>query len=326
MTDIKVGVTLDISSNNYDKIKQETLECEKLGYYSAWVYDHFFPSYTYTEPLFECWTILSALASVTHKIRLGSLVLSNSYRIPSVLAKMSATLDVISKGRLEFGFGAGWKKDEYLAYGIAFPKTSVRIAQMKEAVTIIKKMWTEEKPTFHGEYYHIKEAFCNPKPFQKPHPPIWIGGSGERLLLRAVAEQANGWNMYSRDVGGLEECKHKLEVLRKHCIEVKRDYNKIEKSWFGDLVIAKDKKQVKDKLEKLISASWVYVLDKDGNWITKRIPTEEYVRQNIVGTPEECINKIQEYSELGFNYFIFGQISFREEERKIFAEEVMPTL
>jgi len=126
---------------------------------------------------------------------------------------------MISNGRLEFGIGAGWKENEYLAYGFPFPKPAVRIAQLREAVTIIRKMWTEEKPSFKGKYYEIKEALCDPKPVQKPHPPIWIGGEGEKLTLRVVAELADGCNWY----GTPEEFAHKLNVLKKHCAKVGRN-------------------------------------------------------------------------------------------------------
>jgi alkanesulfonate monooxygenase SsuD/methylene tetrahydromethanopterin reductase-like flavin-dependent oxidoreductase (luciferase family) len=239
---------------------------------------------------------------------------------------MAATFDFMSNGRLEFGFGAGWKKDEYEAYGIPFPSTRVRIAQMKEAVTIIKKMWTEDHPTFQGKYYHINDALCNPKPIQQPHPPIWIGGTGERFLLRAVAEQADGWNIYCRDAGGLKECEHKLAVLKKHCYALGRDPEEIEKSWYGDLVIAKTTNQVRKKLKKLTSNIWTWVLAEDGAWKPRRISTEEYMRRSIVGTPEECAEKIHKFSELGFTYFILGQISVRKEERELFADEVMSNI
>lgn len=320
MNEIKFAVALNVSVFDYEEVEQVALEYEKLGYYSIWVADHLFYD---RDSLLECWTVLSALASVTSKIRLGSLVLCNSYRIPSVMAKMAATLDVISKGRLEFGYGAGWKKDEYVAYGIPFPNTSTRIAQMKEAVCIIKKMWTEEKPTFQGKFYNIMEAYCDPKPVQKPHPPIWIGGAGERLLLKAVAELADGCNIYSRDVGGLEECKHKLEVLKKHCNTVGRNFLEIENSWLGDLVIAKNEKYLRRKIERLKMSHTRYVLAEDGNWILVNIPTEEYIRQNIVGTPEECIAKIEKYLDLGFTYFMLRQTSFSKDDRELFSKEVM---
>ena len=329
MNDVKFGVELNeqVRANDYDKLVHETLECEKLGYYSAWIEDHLFSGTLAggTVPLFECWTSLSFLAAVTRTIRLGTLVLSNSYRIPSVLAKMAATFDFMSNGRLEFGFGAGWAEDEYEAYGIPYPSTRVRIAQMKQAVTIIKKMWTEDRPTFQGKYYHINDARCDPKPIQQPHPPIWIGGVGERFLLRAVAEHADGWNIYMPEVEGLKACEHKLAVLKKHCYAIGRDPKEIEKSARISLVIAKTTNQVRKKLKKITSNIWTNVL-VDGTWKRQRISTEEYMKRSIVGTPEECVEKIHKFSELGFTYFILGNISFRKEERELFADEVMSNI
>jgi alkanesulfonate monooxygenase SsuD/methylene tetrahydromethanopterin reductase-like flavin-dependent oxidoreductase (luciferase family) len=142
-------------------------ECEVLGYHSAWMNDHV------NKHNLECWTTLSALAAATERIRLGTQVLCNTYRNPALLAKMSATLDYISGGRLEFGIGAGsnWDEGEHRAYGIPFPTPIERIRRMEEAITIIKKLWTEENASFIGRYYTIHDAICNPKPLQTPHPP-----------------------------------------------------------------------------------------------------------------------------------------------------------
>jgi len=151
----------------FDAIKSVTIECEKLRYDSIWLYDHFITySEATTEPCFESWTTLSAIASITKKLGLGIMVTCNSFRYPSVLAKISATLDVISKGRLNFGIGAGWYNLEYNAYGIPYPKASVRIAQLGEAVLIIKKMWTEDEPSFKGNYYTIEKQLIVQNPYK----------------------------------------------------------------------------------------------------------------------------------------------------------------
>ena len=167
-------------------------EVERMGFYSAFLYDHFhtYPTAT-TDSCFECYTGLAAIAMRTSKLRLGQLVTCTSYRNPALLAKMAAMLDVISKGRLEFGIGAGWYENEYTAYGYRFESPPVRIRQLREAVHIIKKMWTEEKATFHGKYFSVDAAINNPKPIQKPHPPIMIGGVGEKLMLKTVARLAD---------------------------------------------------------------------------------------------------------------------------------------
>lgn len=214
---IRFGAILPLNQVNFTNLKSEALECEKLGFHAIWLSDHFFPFPLYgasSMPRLECWTSLSGLASVTKKLRLGTLVLCNSYREPSVLAKMASTLDNISNGRLEFGIGAGWFEAEYRAYGIPFENAPVRISRLREGIQVIKKMWTEENPRFEGKYYTIRDAFCNPKPVQEPHPPIWIGGSGEKLLLRVVAEFADGCNVAGW-TGKPKDFKQKIAILEK---------------------------------------------------------------------------------------------------------------
>jgi len=183
-----------VHGREFEATKNVALQCEKLGFDSIWVYDHFITFPATTQACFESWTTLSALATLTKNVGLGQIVTCNSYRYPSVLAKMGATLDVISNGRLNLGIGAGWYKLEYNAYGIPYPKDSVRIAQLREAVQIIKKMWTEDEPSFHGQYYTIDKAINSPKPIQKPHPPILIGGRGKKLTLGVMAEFADRCN------------------------------------------------------------------------------------------------------------------------------------
>lgn len=308
MSEVSFGIDFEcipeVSTDpNFGRLREIAERCEELGYHSLWMMDHLIWG---KDPIFECWTTLSALASATKKIRLGSIVLCNSYRQPSLVAKMGATLDVISGGRLEFGIGAGWKEDEYLAYGFPFPRASVRIEQLKEAVTIIKKMWTEKRPSFQGKYYQIREAVCEPKPIQKPHPPVFIGGEGERLTLKVVAELADWCNIS----GSPEHYKHKLKVLEKHCYKVGRDPQEISKSWIGCIVIAKESGELKEKLLKALP---------------KNQALEDFLKKNIVGTPVECVVKIQEYIDLGVTYFVVDVTSCinLRDDIQIFAKEVM---
>lgn len=285
---------------DYEALERLVRECEEKGYHSAWVQDHF---YWERGALLECWTTLSALASATSRIRLGPLVSCNSYRLPALVAKMAATLDVISGGRLEFGIGAGWKEDEYLAYGIPFPKASTRITQLREGVEIIKKMWTEETPSYQGQHYQIREAICRPKPVQQPHPPIWIGGSGEQLLLRVVAELADGCNFS----GSVKAYDHKLRVLRKHCQKVGRDVQEIRKSLSADLVIAEDPEELGEKVERFKPAS---------------ISHENYLERHIVGTPEACRARIRAYQDVGVTYFLLSLKTFKN-DIELFADQVI---
>jgi probable F420-dependent oxidoreductase, Rv2161c family len=202
-------------------------EAEKAGFHSIWVYDHFHTVPTpQLEATFECWTSMAALARDTSTIRLGQMVTCNSYRPPSLLAKMASCVDVMSHGRLILGIGAGWYQPEYEAYGYDYPETPERLRMLREALQVLKAMWTQEQAQFDGRYYHIRGAINEPKPVQKPHPPIWIGGGGEKVTLKLVAQYGDACNL-NADV---QTVRHKLDVLREHCEAVGRDYASILKT------------------------------------------------------------------------------------------------
>jgi F420-dependent oxidoreductase-like protein len=188
---------------------------------SGWTFDHFFPIFSdSTGPCLEGWVTLTALAQATSRLRLGTLVTGIHYRHPAVLANMAATLDIVSGGRLEIGIGAGWNEEESGAYGIDLGSPKERSDRFEEACEVIVGLLSEETISFHGAYYELAEARCNPKPLQRPHPPICIGGSGEQRTLRIAARFAQHWNF----VGGTpEEFAHKREVLHRHCAEIGRD-------------------------------------------------------------------------------------------------------
>ncbi len=305
---IKFGV--DIVNANWNQEKENVMAFEKQGFDSVWVMDHFWwKRYNYN--CLECWTTLSALASITKKIKIGTLVSCNLYRSPALLAKMAATLDVISNGRLNFGIGAGWDEAECTAYGIPFPSSINRVKRLREAIKIIKKMWTEDKATYIGQYYHIKDAICKPKPIQKPHPPIWIGGKG-RLMLKLAAEEADGINFY----GTPKEFKERYKILKNFCTNIGRDYNDIKKSWTGDVIMATDK----DELDNKIRAYLRTHPEAKGK-------VDYYIRRNLTGTPEKIRSQIEEYVALGVEYFWPGieppRTFMTPEERQIFVDEVM---
>src|SRR5690348_6730157 len=194
----------------------------------AWDFDHFMPlGSDPTGPCLEGWTLLAALAAQTTRIRVGVMVTGNTYRHPAVLANMGATVDIISGGRLDFGLGAGWNELEHSAYGIPLYPPGERIRRLGEACEVIRRMWTEEAPDYDGRYYQLKEARCEPKPIQKPYPPFVVGGGGEQLTLRIVAQYADVWNFAG---GPVETFTHKIGVLREHCAAVGRDPAAIELS------------------------------------------------------------------------------------------------
>ena len=293
-----------------ESLRKVTASAERLGYDSFWVMDHFH-QIQYVgqeqEPMLEGWTTLGAIAGLTSKIRLGTLVTGNIYRHPSILAKIGATFDVLSKGRLFMGIGAAWNEEESKAYGIPFPSTKERFRRLEEAVQIIHKMWTEERASFDGQFYKIHEAYCNPKPVQKPHPPIMIGGSGERETLKLVAKYADACNLF----GSPETIKRKLDVLREHCKAVGRDYNSILKTKLGVVLIDKDRAS----LDKRIA-------ERYGN-----VPIEMQREFATVGTPEEVKRQVESFRDAGVEYFITSFDQNRELQGvEEFANQVMKQL
>ncbi|MGH7965786.1 MAG: LLM class F420-dependent oxidoreductase [Candidatus Binatia bacterium] len=224
---IRFGIQTVQQHGSWQELLSLWRELDTLGFDSAWVFDHFIPIFSDpTGPCLEGWTALSALAMATQKMRVGVMVTGNTYRHPAVLAKMATTVDIISNGRLILGMGAGWFEREHNAYGITFPRVGERLARLNEAIPIIKMLWTEERVNFNGRYYQITDAPFQPKPVQKPHPPILVGATGEKVALKIVARHAEIWNTF----GTPDECRHKLAVLTEHCHRVGRDPASIEKS------------------------------------------------------------------------------------------------
>jgi F420-dependent oxidoreductase-like protein len=279
---------------------------EELGYDSLWVYDHFHnvprPAH---EAVFECWTTLAAISQRTSRIRLGQMVGCNSYRQPSLLAKITSTLDVISGGRLDWGIGAGWYENEYQGYGYEFAAPRVRIGMLRETVEIVRSMWTEPETTYDGRHYHLRRANCDPKPLQRPHPPVLIGGGGEQLTLRVVARLADRSNFGGKP----HEFAHKCEVLKSHCKEVGRDYDEIEKTMSGEVF-------VRETEAELVAA---------GSKSMWGEPLESWREGNLVGTPDQVAEKIQRYIELGCTSFMPWCSDYPSDETVwLLAEKVIP--
>ena len=290
---VRFGVQLCQEEFDFDGLKKACREVEDLGYESAWLYDHFYPMSNETSKyILESWTVLPSLASETDRLRLGVLVTCNSYRFPSVLAKIAATVDVMIDGRLEFGIGAGWFEDEYVAYGIPFPDARTRIEQLAESIEIIKRIWTREKASFRGKYYTISDLVSYPKPVQKPYPPIWVGGKGERLL-RITAQHADYANFATCSPIG---CQEKLDVLKRQCLNINRDFEEIEKTWHGRVIIVNDEGHLRREALKAKEGST--------NKKVRGMSLNEYLDKAIAGTPKQCVEKIQKYVNLGVTYFI----------------------
>lgn len=229
MARLRWGIKTAPQHTTYEAMLDVWQEADRTPVFEhAWLFDHFNPIQGSLDgPCFEGWTLLSALAAQTERVRLGLMVAGNTYRHPAVHAHMAATVDVVSGGRLDFGVGAGWNEYEHASMGIPLYPPGERIRRLGEACEITKRLWTQHLTDFDGRYYQLQEARLEPKPIQKPYPPIVIGGSGEQLTLRVVAQYADIWNFGGGDV---DVFRHKLSVLHDHCAAIGRDPGEIEMS------------------------------------------------------------------------------------------------
>jgi alkanesulfonate monooxygenase SsuD/methylene tetrahydromethanopterin reductase-like flavin-dependent oxidoreductase (luciferase family) len=261
---------------------------------SLWMTDHFFWE---DEPTYEAWTVLAFAAARWPQFEVGPMVLGQSYRNPALLAKMGATLQTLSRGRFIMAVGAGWKEDEYCAYGYPYPSAGVRIEQLEDTLEIIKRMWTEPgKVTYQGKHYQIVDAYCEPKP--DPVPLIMVGGAGRKTMLLA-ARFADWWNIPDVPV---ETYAQRLAVLKEHCETIGRDPASLRLTWFGRLGVAKSDAEA--------------VALSGGRW----------TKQNaIIGTPQETIEIIQRFMELGVDYFMVEVLGLDNPEiRAMVLEDVLP--
>ncbi len=279
------------------------------GYDSIWVFDHFHTVPTpELETTFEAWTITAALARDTKRVKVGQMVTCLGYRNPALLAKIASTVDVLSHGRLYCGIGAGWYEHEWKAYGYGFPETRDRMRAFREATEIIVKMWTEDYPVFHGDYYHIDKPINEPKGVQKPHPSLWIGGSGEQVTLKLVAKYGNACN-----IGGEpDHIKQRLGVLRNHCEALGRNYDDIIRSSNSNLFLINPGEDPEKATEKTYTAMG--------------ISYETFAQNFKIGTPDEIRAHIQAKVDVGVNYVIayFPRVARDHEQLQRFAEEIIP--
>jgi F420-dependent oxidoreductase-like protein len=285
-------------------VRSHIQRAEQDGFASFWVMDHFYQLPVHgseQEPFLDAWTILPALAAVTNRIRLGAMVSPVGYRNPALLARMAASLDHISGGRMNFGFGAGGFKPEYQAYGFEFiERGSVRLAQMKEALQLILGLWSHPRFTFHGEYFHVEGVILEPKPLQKPHPPILIGGVGPKRTLRIIAEMGDACNLW----GPPHEFARERETLRRHCEEVGRDESTIEKTTYDLVICARTEKELSRKIARLLPKG-----------------VEPWMA--LVGTPSQLVDIVGEYARVGAEHLCLDFTGNDPESYTLFVEEVM---
>jgi F420-dependent oxidoreductase-like protein len=247
---MRFAVFTSLTGETWSRVLDLWRHLELTGWDIACVSDHFMPNTKDREgAVLESWSTLSALAALVPRMRVGTIVLGNTYRHPAVVAKMAAQIDIISGGRLLLGLGAGWQKNEHEAYGIPFYTMRERLARLDEACEVIRSLWTQRRTNFAGRYYQLSDAPLDPKPIQKPHPELMIGGGGERVTLRIVAKHADHWNVW----GGPRVLARKSSILEEHCAKVGRDPKKIGRSVNMVLMITEKKGDV-DRLAESIAA------------------------------------------------------------------------
>ena len=295
---------------------------------SVWVFDHFhtvpIPS---QEATHEAWTLMAALAAVTSRIRLGQMCSCMGYRNPAYLAKVAATVDIISEGRLEMGIGAGWYEHEWRAYGMSggeFPSAGVRLGMLEEGVQIFRDMWTKGSATLNGKHYQVDGAICSPRPLQGTTQPgsrnngipIWIAGGGEKKTLRIAAQYADYTN-FSADV-----FEHKSEILAAHCADIGRDFSEITRSSNINVIIGDNTKDVEERV------AWIRQHYLDAGVPQARVDQQiEGERAGVgFGTPEQIAEKLSALKALGLSYTIayFTEAAYDTSGMHLFENAVIP--
>jgi probable F420-dependent oxidoreductase len=285
---------------SWSGVRDAALIAEQAGFDSVWVSDHLFLDWSKyggsAEPRgsLECWVTMSALAAVTSKVRIGSLALCNDLRNPALVAKMAATLDTLSGGRLELGIGAGWYEPEFRAAGIPFDPPGTRIARLEEAAEIIRRLLDGEELIFKGQHYTIDGAVCHPGPAQKPHPPIWIGGKGDRLLATA-ARAADGWNFSW--VGSIDTYSERAAAADRACEMAGRDPATLRRSTGAYVLVGRDDADVNRRFERLVDRTPDGVLLVDNR--ARALSFDEFRDKGVAGTPDYVVDQLGRLQELG---------------------------
>ncbi|MBF6061217.1 LLM class F420-dependent oxidoreductase [Nocardia terpenica] len=288
---------------------------------SLWVYDHFHtvPAPT-EEATHEAWTLMSAFAASTSRIRLGQMCTAMGYRNPVYLAKVAATVDHVSGGRVEMGIGGGWYEHEWLAYGYGFPSAGERLARLDEGVQIFRQAWTAGTVTLAGQHYQIDGALVRPLPVQEGGIPVWVAGGGEKKTLRIAARYAQ----YTNFTGDPEGFTRKSEILRAHCAEVGTDFDAIVRSSNFNTVVGATEAEVRDRLAALVARlAPALGADKAESWVT-----ELFRSSPAVGTPEQIVENLSKVRDLGLGYAIhyFPESAYDVSGIELFEREVIPAL
>ena len=307
-------------SNQWEAMLGVARRAEDLGFESIWVYDHFHtvpvPS---EEATHEAWTLMAAFGAATSRVRLGQMCTCMGYRNPMYLAKVAATVDVVSGGRTEMGIGAGWYEHEWNAYGYGFPPAGDRIAMLAEGVEIMRQAWEQGVATYAGEHYQVDGAICRPLPLQDGGIPLWIAGGGEKKTLRIAARHAK----YTNFDGALEGFKHKSEVLEQHCRDIGRDFDEITRSANYNVFIGRDEKEVQDRIRDAEDRLRPYLSEE-----VLAATLQQYATGPAVGTPEQIVERLEALQKAGMTYAIanFHEAAYDDSGIRLYAEQVVPAL
>ncbi|MDQ4113791.1 MAG: LLM class F420-dependent oxidoreductase [Actinomycetota bacterium] len=309
-------------ADQWTTMKDLALHADAGPWESIWVYDHF---HTTPEPsdqaTHEAWSLMAGLGAVTSRVRLGQMCSCMSYRNPAYLAKVAATADHISGGRIEMGIGAGWYEHEWRAYGYGFPEARDRLGMLREGVQIFQQAWTKGVSSLDGKYYQVDGAICQPLPLQQGRSgiPLWIAGGGEKVTLKIAAQYADYTNFF----GDAETFQSKSEVLRGHCETLGRDFAEITRSSNYNVFIGTTEAEARDKVEQAYArTSPVLGEDRTREWI------DGAAAGGLVGTPEQIVERLKAMEELGMTYAItyFTDAAYDRSSIELFESQVIPEL
>jgi len=307
-------------AEHWDVMRGLALHADAGPWESVWVYDHFHttpqPS---AEATHEAWALMAGLAAVTTRVRLGQMCTCMAYRPPMYLAKVAATADHISGGRIEMGIGGGWYEHEWRAYGYGFPRAGERLKMLDEGVRIMRMAWRDGVATLHGEHYDVDGAICQPLPRQEGGIPLWIAGGGEKVTLKIAARYAN----YTNFDGTPEGFARKSELLRGHCETVGRDFGEITRSANYNVIIGRDEAEVAERRRRYVDRVRPYLSDDQ---IAAQL--RGFDGMPAVGTPEQVIENLSALRDAGMTYGIlyFPEAAYDRSGIDLFASEVIPAL
>jgi F420-dependent oxidoreductase-like protein len=309
MRPVHFGVSLPQISRTWEETKSAALEFEGLGYDSVWLNDHLLGVPRPEIPILEAWSTLTATGAVTERVELGTLVSPPGFRNPAMLAKMAATIDQVTGGRVIVGMGAGWYEAEYRNFGYAFPPIKERMGQLGEALAITRGLFTQPEFSYQGKHFGVENLTITPPFTRQPHPPILVGGGGEKVLLRLAAQYADIWNNLASNQSHLAR---KIDVLKEHCAAVGRDFSEIRLSQQTLVLLAKDDAEAGPMIERAQKLFGGHMGDVTGPLA-------------IAGTASRVKDQIRAHMDLGVDFFMmefFGRDT--REPARLFAETVLP--